>query len=57
MNTVSTPNKPVVTYMPADLTVWLEQAAARGHESVGAVIRRAVRKMQEEETRELHARP
>jgi Arc/MetJ-type ribon-helix-helix transcriptional regulator len=49
MNTVSTPNKPVVTYMPPALQEWLEQEAQRNFESVGAVIRRAVQKLKAEE--------
>jgi hypothetical protein len=51
MNTVSTPNKPVVTYMPPALQEWLEQEAKRTFSSVGAVIRRAVQKLKEESTK------
>jgi hypothetical protein len=51
VDTVSTPNKPVVTYMPPALQEWLEQEAARTYSSVGAVIRRAVQKLKEEESK------
>ena len=50
MDTVSTPNKRAVVYLPPDLQRWLEKEAARRHESVGAVIRRAVRKVMEPPT-------
>jgi hypothetical protein len=47
VDTVSTPNKRAVVYLPPDLERWLEQESRRRHESVGAVIRRAVRKVME----------
>ncbi len=47
---MSTQRKRTVVYLSTDLECWLEQEANRHDESVGAVIRRAVRKMMEPKT-------